>query len=293
MQDTLGAPAGARRCRQAGVNGTLLLSACPGAHSPCRDQPGDLQGGYRCFGRLSQGQGPPTGLQLSPRKASLGLARRRPGLGVAPQGGRASKLVPGCAEVPDVDSCPHTRPHETTDALHGCQGTGRLCLSQGSQSLLSHRLQRMPSHHAASRGRTVSRQVSAKSGIGPRCLAPPACGETRNWEAENRGVCTHGGYTMGQGHTVCVAWPEICGKSSICSLPSFIMKTTANEDGSGGHSHAGAVRLSETTQPVAAASFGYYQQGLGTGTPDKAATQQQHHDRAGDTMSVLRQRQFS
>lgn len=140
------------------------------------------------------------------------------------------------------------------------------------------------------RGRTASRQVSAKSGIGPRCLATPACGETRIWEAENRGVCTHGGYTMGQGHIVCVAWPEICGKSSICSLPSFIMKTTANEDGSGGHSHAGAVHLSETTQPVAAPSFGYYQQGLGTGTPDKAATQQQHHDWAGDTMSVLRQR---
>ena len=121
--------AGARRCRQAGVNGTLLLSACPGSHSPRREQPGDLRGGYRCFGRLSRGQGPPPGLQLSPRKASVGLARRRPDLSVAPQGGRASELVPAYAEAPDVDNCPHARPHETTDALTGNKGQGcSVCL---------------------------------------------------------------------------------------------------------------------------------------------------------------------
>lgn len=112
---------------------------------------------------------------------------------------------------------------------------------------MSHRLTRMPSPRAASRGRTVSRQVSARSGIGPRCLATPACGEMCNWETESQHVCTHGGYTMGQGHTMYAAWPQICDKSSIYSFLSFIMKTMANEDVSGGHSQAGAIRFSETT----------------------------------------------
>lgn len=44
-----------------------------------------------------------------------------------------------------------------------------------------------------------------------------------------------------------VAWPQICDKSSIYSFLSFIMKTMANEDISGGHSQAGAFRFSETT----------------------------------------------
>lgn len=67
------APVGAWSSGQAGVNDTVLVLASP-SHSPCREQPGDLPGGCLGFGRLSQGQRPPPGLQLSPHKASVDLA---------------------------------------------------------------------------------------------------------------------------------------------------------------------------------------------------------------------------
>ena len=167
-----------------------------------------------------------------------------------------------------------------------------LCLPQGSLSRLSHRRSRMPSPRATSRGRTASRQVSVRSGIRPRCLATPACGETCNQETESRCVCTHGGCTMGQGHVMCVAWSQICDKSSMCSFLSFIMKTMANEDGSGGHSHAGAVCLKPLRlwRPPASGTTNRVQaRECQIRLPPSSSIV----TRAGNSTSVLRQRQFS
>lgn len=85
---------GAWSSGQAGVNVTLLVLASLGSHCPSRAPPGDLRGGCLCFGRLSQGQWPPPGLQLSPHKASVDLASRRPDLSLAPEGSRARECMP-------------------------------------------------------------------------------------------------------------------------------------------------------------------------------------------------------
>lgn len=65
---------GAQRSGRQGLTTDCGCWPGPGAHSPCREQPGDLRGGRVCSRRLSQGQWPPPGLQLSPHKASVGLA---------------------------------------------------------------------------------------------------------------------------------------------------------------------------------------------------------------------------